>query len=370
MNVPFVDLKAQYLSLKDEIDLSIRDVLNETNFIGGKRVSDFEAALSELYESSHCVGVGNGTDAIFIALKTLGIGPGDEVITSAVSWISTSETITLAGAKPVFADIHPDYYTVDPDAIESRITPNTRAIIPVHLYGQAAHIRRIKEICDRHNLKLIEDCAQAHLTEEDGKKVGLFGDAGTLSFYPGKNLGAYGDAGAILTTNKDLAVKMRMFANHGALKKHEHMMEGLNSRLDTLQAAILTVKIRHLEKWTRLRIDHAAHYTTLLQGVGDIQVPLVRTGTRHTFHLYVIRTRHRDALKDYLEGKGVQVSIHYPTALPNLPAYAYLRHKPDNFPVASRYQNEILSLPMYPELQPDKIEYVCNAIKQFFAKHG
>ncbi|HEY8511776.1 MAG TPA: DegT/DnrJ/EryC1/StrS family aminotransferase [Cyclobacteriaceae bacterium] len=370
MNVPFVDLKAQYLSLKEEIDRSISDVLNECNFIGGKRVSDFENALSQLYESSHCVGVGNGTDAIFIALKALGIGPGDEVITSAVSWISTSETITLTGARPVFSDIHPEYYTLDPDGIESRITPRTRAIIPVHLYGQAAHIGRISEICKRHNLRLIEDCAQAHLTEEDGKKVGLFGDAGTLSFYPGKNLGAYGDAGAVITRNEDLAIRVRMLANHGALKKHEHMMEGLNSRLDTLQAAILSVKIRYLEKWTTQRIEHAARYTRLLQGVGDIQVPAVRSGTRHTFHLYVIRTQHRDALKSYLEAKGIQVSIHYPAALPNLPAYTYLGHKPQDFPVASRFQSEILSLPMYPELPPESIEYVCHTIKEFFAKNG
>lgn len=370
MNVPFVDLKAQYLTIKDEIDRSIQDVLNESSFVGGKRVAAFETALSQLYGSRNSIGVGNGTDAIFIALKMLGIGPGDEVITSAISWISTSETITLAGAKPVFADIHPDYFTLDPDAVVSKITPRTRAIIPVHLYGQAAHVGTIAELCKQHQLRLIEDCAQAHLTEENGGKVGLFGDAATLSFYPGKNLGAYGDAGAIITNNDDLAVKMRMFANHGALKKHEHEMEGLNSRLDALQASILAVKIRYLEQWTNLRIAHAAQYTNLLQGIGDIQIPLVRNGTKHTFHLYVIRTKKRDALKKYLGEKGIQVSVHYPTALPNLPAYAYLGHTPADFPVASRYQDEILSLPMYPELSEESIVYVCDAIKQFFAKNG
>lgn len=370
MTVPFVDLKAQYLSIKEEIDRSIQEVLEESNFVGGKRISAFEHLLSQHYESSHCIGVGNGTDAIFIALKMLGIGPGDEVITSAISWISTSETITLTGAKPVFVDIHPDFFTLNPDLIESRITPRTRAIIPVHLYGQAAHMKRIREICDQHRLSLIEDCAQAHLTEEDGRKVGLFGDAGTLSFYPGKNLGAYGDAGAIVTAHDDLAVKMRMFANHGALKKHEHVMEGLNSRLDALQASILAVKIQHLEKWTNSRIAHAARYSALLQGIGDVQIPAVRSGTKHTFHLYVIRTRHRDALKKFLGEKGVQASVHYPTALPNLPAYAYLAHKPTDFPVASQYQSEILSLPMYPELAPESIEYVCESIKQYFAQNG
>ena len=366
MTVPFVDLKAQYLSIKPEIDNAIANVLNETSFIGGPAIRDFERKFEKLYGVKHCIGVGNGTDAIYITLKMLGIGEDDEVITSATSWISTSETITQTGAKPVFVDIDPDTITIDPALIESKITRKTKAIIPVHLYGQAAHIADINNICKRHNLHLIEDCAQSHFSAESGKLVGTFGIASTFSFYPGKNLGAYGDAGAVVTNDAALAEKVRMYANHGALKKHEHQMEGINSRLDSLQAAILSVKADHILDWTYSRIRNARIYDEYLAEIKGVTPPFVRRDTRHTFHLYVIRTDKRDELKTYLEGNGIQTAIHYPRALPNLPAYRYLGHGPQDFPIASKYQNEILSLPMYPELSRLQIEHVCNKIKAFF----
>lgn len=366
MNVPFVDLKAQYLSIKNEIDKSISTVIEDASFIGGPPVRDFENKFKKLYGSSHCIGVANGTDAIFIALRMLGINKGDEVITVANSWISTSETITQAGATPIFVDIDPDTYTINPNLIEERISSKTKAIIPVHLYGQAAHINQIKNLCAKYKLHLIEDCAQSHFSEEANQKVGTFGVVGTFSFYPGKNLGAYGDAGAIITNDDALAEKIRMYANHGALKKHEHFIEGINSRLDALQAAILSVKANYILEWTQKRIDNASKYSTLLKDVTGLVTPYVRENTRHTFHLYVIRTNKRDQLKKHLESHSIQTAIHYPTALPNLPAYSYLGHSKDDFPVASKYQHEILSLPMHADLTDSQIEYVCEKISSFF----
>lgn len=367
MKIPFVDLKAQYLSIKSEIDQAISDVINETAFIGGNHVKNFEEEFARLHGVKHCIGVANGTDAIYIVMKMLGIGPGDEVITTAASWISTSETISQTGAKPVFVDILPDTFTIDPSRIEEKITPRTKAVIPVHLYGQCAHIRSIKEICDKRGLFLIEDCAQSHLSEEQNVLAGTTGIAGTFSFYPGKNLGAYGDAGAIITNDDALAEKMRMYANHGALVKHQHRIEGINSRLDSIQAAILSAKLPYLKKWTEQRINNAKHYTEKLKDSG-LELPLVRPSTKHTFHLYVIRSSKRDKLKEFIESRGVQTAIHYPTALPNLPAYKYLNHKPEDFPIASRYQSQILSLPMFPELTEAQIEYVCSQLAEFPGK--
>ncbi|GAB1446660.1 MAG: DegT/DnrJ/EryC1/StrS family aminotransferase [Cyclobacteriaceae bacterium] len=366
MNIPFVDLKTQYLSIKQEIDKAIFEVLNDANFIGGEQIGDFESKFASLYGVKHVIGVANGTDAIYIVLKMLGIGVGDEVITTASSWISTAETITQTGAKPIFVDIDPETYTINPGLIEEKITKRTKAIIPVHLYGQMADIVAIKNICDKHNLYLIEDCAQSHFSEEKGRLAGRYGVAGTFSFYPGKNLGAYGDAGCIITDDDLLAEKCRMFANHGALKKHEHQIEGINSRLDTLQAAVLNVKANYIINWTNSRISNATFYNTTLKNVEEITLPIVRNNTKHTFHLYVIRTKKRDALKEHLRSMGIQTAIHYPTALPNLTAYKYLGHSRDDYPVASRYQDEIISIPMYPEISKEQMEYVCNGIKSFF----
>ena len=366
MNVPFVDLKTQYNCLKSEIDSAVHSVIEETAFIRGKFVEEFEKAFSDKYDVKHCISCANGTDAIYIALKALGIGSGDEVITVANSWISTSETISQAGAKPVFVDIEPDYFNIDTEKIEEKITKKTKAVIPVHLYGQPAKISKIKEICEKYDLFLIEDCAQAHFAKYNSQKVGTFGIAGTFSFYPGKNLGAYGDAGAIITDNNDFAIKARMFANHGALQKHQHEMEGINSRIDGIQAAILNVKLKYIDEWNGVRHNNALRYNELLSALSEIKIPKIRENSFHIFHLYVIRTDERDELASHLKSKKIGTGIHYPTALPFLPAYRYLNHKPSDFPVAYKYQGEILSLPMFPELSNDQIDYIVSSIKEFY----
>ena len=364
MNIPFVDLKAQYGTIKDEIDAAIQGVIDETAFIKGKYVHKFEEEYAEAYGVKHCISCANGTDAIYITLKALGIGKGDEVITVANSWISTSETITQAGARPIFVDIHPDYYTIDVSRIEAKITPKTKAIIPVHLFGQPAEMDGIMDICKRHGLLLVEDCAQAHFAEWEGQKVGTMGIAGTFSFFPGKNLGAYGDAGAIISDDDDFATGARMFANHGALVKHQHEMEGINSRMDGLQAAILLVKLKYIREWNQKRMEHAMKYNKLLSDIDGIVIPRIHPDAGHVFHLYVIRSRKREEVQKYLKDNGVSTGIHYPTPLPFLKAYAYLGHGPDDFPIAYRYQNEILSLPMYPELTAEIIDYTVGQIKK------
>lgn len=365
MNIPFVDLKAQYQSIKTEIDTAIQNVIDETAFIKGKYVQKFEETYAQRYGVKHVISCANGTDAIYITLKALGVGSGDEVITTALSWISTSETITQAGAKVVFVDIDPDYYTIDTGKMEEKITSKTKAIIPVHLYGQPANMDAIMSIAKKYNLTVIEDCAQAHFAEYKGEKVGTFGIAGTFSFYPGKNLGAYGDAGAIITNNDDLAAKLRMYANHGAIVKHQHDIEGINSRLDGLQASILLAKLPFIHEWNQKRYQLALAYNELLKDIKFISIPKIRPACRHIFHLYVIRIHNRDHLQNYLKNKGIETAIHYPTALPFLNAYNYLGHKPDDFPLAYQYQSEILSLPMYPEMTTDMIEYVAENIKSF-----
>lgn len=366
MEVPFVDLKAQYRSIKSEIDQAVEAVFESGQFVGGKFVNQFESSFASLLGVKHCIGVANGTDAIFIALKALGVSSGDEIITPAFGWISSAETITLAAGKPVFADILPETYNLNPESLEAQISGRTKGIILIHLYGQAAHAHQVKQICEKHGLFLIEDAAQAHLSEEFGVPVGQIGDAGTFSFYPTKNLGAYGDAGCIITNNEQLEKWMRLYANHGGLQQHE--VEGVNSRLDPLQAAMLTVKCRYLPRWTEQRIVHAKLYRELLGEVGQITLPAVRQNTKHTFHQYVARVAQRDELRNFLSNQGIQTLIHYPTALPNLPAFRYLNHSNEDFPVASQCQEEVLSLPIHPELSQDQIAYVCEKIKKFYKK--
>jgi len=367
MNVPFVDLKAQYQSIKSEIDPAIQSVISETAFVGGKYVEEFEKAYAGKHGLKHCISCANGTDAIYITLRALGIGSGDEVITVANSWISTSETITQTGARPIFVDID-EYFHIDVAQIEEKITPRTKAVIPVHLFGQPANIGAVKDICDRHNLRLIEDCAQSHFATFQGQKAGTFGIAGTFSFYPGKNLGAYGDAGAIVTDDDEFARMARLFANHGSLRKHIHEIEGINSRLDALQAVVLHIKLKHIDDWNMARNRHALMYTDLLSDTDEVQCPKLRTASFHIFHLYVIRTARRDDLAAFLRTKGVFTGIHYPTALPLMPAYRYLGHQPSDFPVASECQDQILSLPMYPELTDEQIAHVTDSIRQFFGR--
>lgn len=369
MTIPLVDLRAQYLSIKEEVDTAIRRVIEESAFIGGRFVREFEESFAADYGVKHCVSVANGTDAIYIALKMLGIGSGDEVITTAHSWISTSEAISATGARPVFVDVD-EFYTINADLIERKITTATRAIIPVHLYGQPADMTKIMALARKHELHVVEDCAQAHYATWAGQRVGTFGNAGTFSFYPGKNLGAYGDAGAIVTDDDDLAARMRMYANHGALKKHQHQMEGINSRLDGMQAAILSAKLPHIHVWTKHRQQVASWYDTVLGGVLGIEGPSARQSATHVYHLYVIQTNHRDHLATYLREHGVQTGIHYPVALPFLDAYSYLTiNRDSDFPVAKRNAARILSLPIYPELSKEEVEYVAGLVIRWWRAH-
>jgi len=363
--VPFVDLIAQYLSIRPEIDKAIENVISETSFIGGKHVNQFETDFSKLYGIKHCISVANGTDSLYILMKMMNIGIGDEVITVANSWISSSETISQTGAKPVFVDIDPKFYTINENLLEKAITSKTKAIIPVHLFGQVCDMDKIMEIANRNNIPVIEDCAQSHFSEFNNKRAGTVGLAGSFSFYPGKNLGAYGDAGCIITNNDDLALKCKMYARHGALKKHSHEMEGVNSRMDGIQAAILCAKLPHILNWTEKRIANSAIYNNLLSGNSSVILPAVRPNSKHTFHLYVIKHKNRDALIEFLKQKGIETAVHYPVALPNMKAYQYLGLQSIDFPVASSNQNNILSLPLYPELTNNQIEYVCNSIKEF-----
>tara|TARA_B110001452_G_scaffold203324_1_gene173345 strand:+ start:130 stop:1224 length:1095 start_codon:yes stop_codon:yes gene_type:complete len=359
--IPLVDLKKQYESIKSEIDKSIKDVLSNTSFIGGEIVTEFETNFKKYIGVNHCISCANGTDSIEILLKALDIGKGDEVIVPAVSWISTSEAVSTVGAKPVFVDINPDYYTIDLTKIEDKITNNTKAIIPVHLYGQPVDMVKLMAIAKKHNLKVIEDCAQAHGAEFNNKKIGSFGDCASFSFYPGKNLGAYGDAGAMLTNESKIAEKARMIANHGQKEKHNHIIEGRNSRMDGIHAAVLNVKLNYLNSWTSSRIEIAKNYNSLLSK-SSISCPKKIKDGKHVYHLFVIRSLQRDKLKKELAEKGISSAIHYPTALPFLECYKYLNHTKDDFPIANSYTEQILSLPMYPELNNQEIEFICNNI--------
>lgn len=366
MQVPFVDLSAQYQKIKPQVDAAIASVIADASFIGGKYVQQFEREFAAMYGAKHVISCGNGTDSLYIIMKMLGIGPGDEVITVANSWISSSETITQSGAKVVFVDIHPRYFSMDEAQLLSKITPTTKAVLVVHLQGQMCAMDQIQSICDKHNIFLIEDCAQSHFSEYKGRRAGMFGIASSFSFYPGKNLGAYGDAGCMITQDDELAKKLAMFARHGALVKHQHQIEGINSRMDSLQAAVLSAKLPHILDWTKKRIENAHRYNHHLAGIDSIQIPLVRPDTQHSFHLYVILAAERDKLAAHLRQNGIETAIHYPVALPNLQAYRYLGYSESDFPVASRLQAEILSLPMYPELSESMIEYVAVHIKGFY----
>jgi dTDP-4-amino-4,6-dideoxygalactose transaminase len=382
MNIPFVDLKAQYESIKNEIDSAIAEVISKSVFVGGPFVESFEKDFGKFCNAKHCIGVGNGTDALFIVLKVLGIGPGDEVIVPANSFIATSEAVTLTGARVVFVDIDPKTYNMDPnkleDLLKKRFSKNTaalqhgstatrpRAVIPVHLYGQPADMDPILEIAKRFNLKVVEDAAQAHGALYKGKPVGSLGDMACFSFYPGKNLGAYGDGGAIVTNDDELAVKARMFANHGRIDKYDHELEGVNSRLDGLQAAILYVKLKHLPQWNEKRRKNAYLYNEHLSNLALI-TPREIVDVKPVYHLYVVRVDKeiRKPLIDYLKTLGISTGIHYPIALPNLKAYAYLNHNGHEFPEATKAAQEILSLPMFPELEESQIEYTADKTKEF-----
>lgn len=362
--VPFNDLKQHHDLLQPALGEALQRVIAQSAFIRGPEVDQFEKDFAALVGVKHCISCANGTDALYIAMRALGLKPGDEVITTAHSWIATSETITQAGGRVVFCDTDAATFTIDPADIARKITSRTKGIIPVHLYGQPADMDPILELARRHKLWVIEDCAQAHLAEYKGRQVGTMGDVATYSFYPGKNLGAMGDAGGIVTNRDDLVEWMTNFARHGG--KGNHHIEGINSRMDGFQGAVLRLKVPHLRRWTELRQQIAAGYDRALQGVGDIETPTVAAGRSHVYHLYVIRTGRRDALRSHLAAAGIETVLNYPKALPLYPAYAYLGHKSADFPNAARHQDRILSLPIFPEMTMEQQQTVVDAIRQFF----
>lgn len=365
MPVPFADLQLQYQNIKREIEAAIAAVIRDNAFIRGPYVDGFERDFAEAVSVRHCVSCANGTDALYLAIAALKVKAGDEIITTAHSWISTAAMITHAGASVKFCDTDGTTFTIDPAAIEAAITPRTVGIIPVHLYGQPADMDAIMAIANKHGLWVIEDCAQAHLATYKGRMVGTFGTAASYSFYPGKNLGAMGDAGAVVTNDGPLAEHVAMRARHGGLVKHEHRIEGINSRLDGIQAAILSAKLPYLPDWTRARQIAAAFYSAALSEVQAVEVPRVMPGRSHVYHLYSIRHTKRDALANHLSARGIQTAINYPRMLPLLPAYQHLGLRPEEYPNAYRDQQTILSLPMFAEISREQQEEVVAAIRGF-----
>jgi dTDP-4-amino-4,6-dideoxygalactose transaminase len=366
MGVPFVDLKAQYASIKDEIDRAIAAVMAQSAFVGGTFVKAFDEAFARYCGVGHCIGVANGTDAIAIALRTMGVGPGDEVITAANTFIATSEAITMAGARVVFVDIDPRTCNIDVRRIEAKITPKTKAIIPVHLWGQPADMDPIRAIAKKHDLWVVGDAAQAHGSLYKGRPIATLADITCFSFYPGKNLGAYGDGGAIVTDNAEWAAKARVLANHGRSAKYDHELEGVNSRLDGIQAAILNVKLGHLEAWTEARRANAYRYNALFQG-SHVVTPVELDNVRAVYHLYVVRVpaARREELQASLKHAGIDTGIHYPIALPYLNAYRHLGHTEKDFPEALKASKEILSLPMFAELTEERAAHVVGKMREF-----
>jgi dTDP-4-amino-4,6-dideoxygalactose transaminase len=360
--VPFVDLKAQYQSIKSEIDAAIARVIENTSFILGPEVESFENAFAEYVKARFCVGLNSGTAALHLALLACGIGAGDEVIIPANTFFATAEAVSVTGATPVFVDADPISYTIDVGRIEGAITPRTRAIIPVHLYGQPADLDPIFEIARRRNLRVIEDAAQAHGAEYKRKRVGPLGDIGCFSFYPGKNLGAYGEGGAVVTNDEQLAKRVRLLRDHGSEKKYRHEIVGYNFRLEGIQAAVLDVKLKHLDRWNELRRAHAARYTNLLKD-SELVLPAETTYARHVYHVYVVQSEVRDSLQKLLSDAGIQTGIHYPIPNHLQPAYASMGHRRGDFPEAERQCDRVLSLPMFAELTEEQIERVALAIR-------
>lgn len=373
--IPFVDLSKQYLTIKEEIIPAISKVLNKGWFILGKEVASFEVEFARYCQSKYAVGVGSGTEALHLSLLACGVKPGDEVITVPNTAVPTVSAICFANARPVFVDINPKTYTMNPDSLKeclrkrfgnrnSRLTKKPKAVIPVHLYGHPADMDAILEAARKYNLKVIEDACQAHGAEYKGKMVGSIGDAGCFSFYPTKNLGAYGDGGMVVTSDQEVAEKLRMLRNYGEKEKNHNVIRGFNSRLDEIQAAILRIKLTHLDRWNEVRRRYANLYNSLLKG-SFVTTPVEKYFAKHVFHLYVIRAQARDKLQGWLKNKGVFTSIHYPVPIHFQQAYRDLGYAEGDFPVAEKYAKEILSLPIFPELTEDQIEFISRAIREF-----
>lgn len=364
--IPFVDLAAQYHSIEPEVNAAIFKVLSRCNFILGSQVEEFEQAFAKFVDVEHAVGVSSGLDALRLALMVLDIGPGDEVILPANTYIATALAVSALGTRPVLVDCDPDTYNIDVALIEPAITSRTQAIIPVHLTGQSADMDPILEIADRHGLHVIEDAAQAHGTLYKGRPCGSLGIIGCFSFYPSKNLGAYGDGGMVTTNDANLAERLRRLRNYGQHMKYEHVEKGLNARLDTLQAAILGVKLRHLPQWNAARASHAEKYRELLSGIGDLAFQQRIPYSTHIYHLFIIETKQRDALQKHLSASRIQTGIHYPIPIHLQEAYKDLGYSKGDFPCAERLATQTLSLPMYPEMTHEQILRVVREVEGFF----
>ena len=364
MKVPFVDLKAQYRTIKPEIDAAIMEVVESCWFVGGPAVKQFEEDFAAYCGAARGVGSSSGTSAIHLALVGLGVGPGDEVITACNTFIATSEAISHSGARPVFVDVENDTQLIDAEKVEAAITPKTKAIVPVHLFGQPADMDAIRDIAARHELKIVADAAQAHGSDIDGDRRKILGDATTFSFYPGKNLGAYGDAGMVVTDDGDLADRMKMLADHGSPQKYHHVAEGWNYRLDAIQAAVLGIKLRHLDGWTESRRSRAARYNAVFAAAENVTAVVERPGRRCVYHLFVVRVKDRDALGKAIGERGIAWGIHYPGPLHLQPAYDYLGYKQGDFPVGEACANEIISLPMFAELTDEMVDEVAAAVAE------
>ena len=369
MNIPLVDLKAQYNAIKPEIDQAIAGVIESGQFILGAEVKAFEEEIADYLGVKHAVGVASGTDALHLALLACGIGPGDEVITTPFTFIATAESISRCGATPVFADIAPGTYNIDPSQIESRISERTKAILPVYLFGQPADMEPVLKLAQKYNLKIVEDCAQALGAEYKGRKAGALGDAGCLSFFPSKNLGAYGDGGMVATNSPEVADKVGILRKHGARVSYYHSLHGFNSRLDTLQAAVLRVKLRHLDDWNKLRREKAMLYTQRLSRIAGVVPPQADGDSLSCFSYYTIRLKDsgidRSKLRQHLESKGIQTMVYYPLSLHLQEIYKSQGYQPGDFPESESAQEQVLSLPMYPELSEDQIERVVKALAGF-----
>lgn len=363
--VKFLDLAAQYQTIQQEIDKAIHDVIAKSAFIGGENVQNFERAFADYCDAEFCIGVGNGTDALEIAIEALNLPEGSEIIVPANSFIASSEAVTRQGHRVIFADCDSQSYVISIEDAKKRITPKTKAIIAVHLYGHPCDMDALQALADQHGLYIIEDCAQSHGAEFKGQRVGSIGDIATFSFYPGKNLGAYGDGGAITTNNAELAKKCRMIANHGRIAKYDHEFEGRNSRLDGLQAAILSVKLKHLPDWTYKRIAVADYYLANLKDIKQITLPVRQDWAKQVYHLFVVRTDKRDELKDYLAERDIQTGVHYPISLPKLVAYEYTNQATEEI-FANQCGATLLSLPIGEHMTAVSTDKVVHAIKEFF----
>jgi dTDP-4-amino-4,6-dideoxygalactose transaminase len=373
MQVPFLDLKVQYKSIKNEVDPAIQNILDNTAFILGKAVSDFEVTFAKEHNVKHCLGVSSGTDGNHLALWSLGIKPGDEVIIPANTFIATAWGATLCGAKPVFVDCEKDSYNINSQKVETAITKKTRAIVAVHLYGQPANLDPLRKIAKKYNLFLVEDCAQSHFAEYKGKRIGGLSDTASFSFYPGKNLGAYGEGGAVTTNDDEVATRVKMLRDHGAVQKYNHELLGHNYRMEGIQGAVLGVKLKHLDKWTTGRRKVAKKYNELLKDLSAITLPKEMEYAKHVYHLFVIQvneagSKKRDELAIYLNDNGISTGLHYPIPLHLQPCFRDLGYKKGDFPETERLADSGLSLPMFPELSDEQISYVGDKLRSFFKK--